>query len=72
MRLVSDFSKRSVRREGMLLIWAEPGGLDPRRMRDLAASAPIQSTYIAWPRAAKKPPLHLHYAVIPPAGYAKP
>jgi hypothetical protein len=65
-----------LRREGALLVWAEPSGVDPLRMRALAGEAPIQQVDIPWPRAASKPPLRLHVAVllphVEPAPPAKP
>ena len=54
------------KREGMLLVWAEPGGMDPARLRALAGDAPVRNIQIAWPRTPKKPPLNLFLAVVPP------
>ena len=52
-----------VKREGALIIWSEPGGLPPNRMRELAGTATIHHAEVAWPRAPGKPPLQLFYAV---------
>lgn len=57
-------------REGMLLVWAEPGGVAPARMYALAGNSPVDIVQIKWPRAPNKPPLNLRLAVIPPKAVA--
>ena len=61
-----------LKREGALLVWSDPGGTNPQQMRTLAGEAPIHNVQIPWPRAPKKSPLKLYFAIIPPQAAAKP
>jgi 4-amino-4-deoxy-L-arabinose transferase-like glycosyltransferase len=60
-----------LKRDGALLVWAQPGGLDPAKIRALAGEIETHRVEIAWPRAPGKPPLNLYYAVMLPEGDTK-
>lgn len=55
-----------LRREGALLVWSAPGGMNPDRLRQMSGTAPIRHVEIAWPRVPGKPPLQLYVAAVPP------
>ena len=61
-----------LRREGALLVWAEPGGMPPDRLRAMAGESPEQHVQIPWPRAPGKPPLQLYIVAVPPKAADKP